>query len=177
MALVVQQEPPVAGANSYTTVQVFKEYHSTRGVDLTPYTDQQIEFGLIKATQFLDVRFEYVGYQYAKGQTTEWPRSSAYDKRGDRLDGIPLRVVWATCEYALRAMAADLLADPDRDPTGRAVKSKSEEVGPIKESVEYQDYGGFQLPVYPLADMLLKSAGLVVSGAAGGISSGNLGRS
>lgn len=176
MALIVQQEPPVEGANSYASVAAFKEYHGNRGVDLTSYGDQQIEFALIKATQFLDVRFDYVGYQYAKGQDTEWPRSSAYDKRGDRLDGIPKRVVWATCEYALRALAADLLADPERDPTGRAVKSKSEEVGPIKESVEYQDYGGFQLPAYPLADMILKSAGLVVNTGAGGISFGDVGR-
>lgn len=176
MALIVQQEPPVDGANSYAAVAAFKEYHSVRGVDLTPYGDPEIEFALIKATQYLDVRFEYVGYQYAKGQTTEWPRSSAYDKRGDRLDGIPTRVVWATCEYALRALATDLLADPDRDSTGRAVKSKSEQVGPIAETVVYQDHGGFQLPAYPLADMLLKSAGLVVNSGARGISVGDVGR-
>ncbi|MNV94103.1 hypothetical protein D3C71_1888740 [compost metagenome] len=117
-----------------------------------------------------------MGYQYAKGQTTEWPRSAAYDKRGDRLEGIPLPVVWATCEYALRALSADLLADPDRDSTGQAIKSKSEEVGPIKESIEYQDYGGFQLPSYPLADAILRSRGLIVTTGAGGISFGDLGR-
>lgn len=174
MVLVVQQEPPVDGANSYTTVSVFRAYHGARGTDVALYTDQQVEFALIKATQYVDVRFNFVGYQYAKGQDTEWPRSSAFDKRGDRLSGIPKPLAQAVCEYALRSLAADLLADPVRE-VGRQVKSRTEEVGPIKESVEYEGSAGFQMPSYPLADRILISKGLVI-GNLGGLSVGDVGR-
>lgn len=181
MAFTLQTQPPTAGANAYVSVADFRAYHADRGRDLsntTTYPDAMCQAAIVKATQYLDVRFEYVGYRYAADQSTEWPRTAAYDNRGDRLNGIPTPVVQATCEYAYRALDEELLADPSRDDYGKAVKSKSEGVGPIRESVEYVEYGGFEMPAYPMADRLLTSRGLVSGGAqtGGGLQVGNLGR-
>lgn len=162
MAFTVQTLPPTDGANAYVTVADFRAYHTDRGRDVndTLYPDAKVQAAIVQATQYLDVRFEYVGYRYAADQSTEWPRSAAYDNRGDRLVGIPVPVKQATFEYAYRALSDELLADPSRDDYGKAVKSKTESVGPIRESVEYADYGGFEMPAYPMADKLLTSRGL-----------------
>ena len=175
MAFVVQQDTPVASANSYVAVADFKAYHADRGNTFTA-EDTAIEQALVKATDYLDTRFRFVGCRDAKDQTTEWPRDHAYDDRGDNVEGVPQAVKDATCEYALRAISADLLSDPTRDATGRAIKSKSESVGPIKESVEYA-YDGqvFQLPEYPSADRLLFARKLVLRRSAG-IGGGIVGR-
>ena len=181
MAFTLQTQPPTAGANAYVSVADFRAYHTDRGRDVleATYADSAVQTAIVRATQYLDVRFEYVGYRYAADQSTEWPRTAAYDNRGDRLNGIPTPVVQATCEYAYRALTDELLADPARDDYGKAVKSKSEGVGPIRESVEYVEYGGFEMPAYPMADRLLTSRGLVSGGAqtgGGGLQVGNLGR-
>lgn len=180
MAFVVQTDPHTDGANAYIPVSFMREYHADRGRDLsnlTTYPDARLQVAIVAATQYLDVRFEFVGYRQDAEQTTEWPRSSAYNSRGDHLIGIPRPVKQATAEYAYRALTGVLLADPDRDGSGQVVKSKSETVGPISERIEYVEYGGLVMPIYPLADNILKAAGLIESGgASGGLSSGNLGR-
>lgn len=178
MAFTVQTDTPTAGANAYIAEAFFREYHEDRGTDTTDYDQSAVEAAIIKATQYLDVRFEYVGRRIVSDQSTEWPRNSAWNSRGDLVTGIPLRVKQATAEYALRALTSSLLADPDRDGTGRAVKSTSETVGPISERIEYADFKGFELPAYPLADQLLISYGLVAdTKSIGGLTSGDLVRS
>lgn len=181
MAFVVQTDPHTDGANAYITAAFMRDYHSERGRDLsntTTYPDSRLEAAIVAATQYLDVRFEFVGYRSDADQTTEWPRSAAYNGRGDRQVGIPRAVKQATAEYAYRALSATLLADPDRDGSGQAIKSKSETVGPISERLEYAVYTGFTMPIYPLADRLLTSQGLVSRdpGRTTGFASGDLGR-
>ena len=175
MAFTVQQDTPVAGANSYVAVADFKAYHADRGNTYTA-EDTAIEQALVKATDYLDTRFRFIGYRSDKTQTTEWPRENAWDDRGDAVDGVPQAVKDATSEYALRALTADLLADPDRDASGRDVASKSEAVGPLKESVEYA-HGGqvFSLPDYPSADRLLFARKLVHRKSQG-VGGGQVGR-
>ena len=162
MPITVQTQPPTPGANSYVSVADFKAYHDARLNTYTGKTDEQIGANLVKATQYLDVRFRFIGYRYAREQETEWPRQNAYDDRNDRVEGIPSAVVNATCEYALRAlMGTDLLADPARDATGRDIKSTSSKVGPIEEEVVYVEQAGYSLPSYPLADRMLSARGLI----------------
>jgi hypothetical protein len=175
MPIVVTTYPnPLA--NGYVTLLEARAYwaerlmtHTSTGVDDT------VSSAIIRATQYLDVRFGFVGYRELKDQDREWPRAYAYDNRGDRIIGVPKAIKDATCEYAFRALSASLLADPVRDDSGRVVKSKDEKVGPIAESVEYSEYAGFELPAYPAADRLLLAKGLIM-GKAGGISTGYIGR-
>jgi hypothetical protein len=122
----------------------------------------------VAGTEYLDTRWNYVGYRFAKEQTTEWPRQNAYDDRGDKVDGIPSQVQRACMEYSWRALNGELWADPERDPSGRAVESKSSSVGPISDSVKYARADA-DLPVYPVPDGLLRRRGLIAGAAIGGL--------
>lgn len=162
-------------ANGYVTLLEARAYWAARLMtNVASSDDDQVSAAIIKATQYLDLRFNFVGYRELKDQDREWPRAYAYDDRGDTVSGVPKAIKDATCEYAFRALSIDLLSDPVRDDSGNAIKSKDEKVGPISESVEYADHG-FELPAYPAADRLLIARGLV-KGKTGGISVGNVAR-
>jgi hypothetical protein len=168
VALIVQNDNgTVTGANSYQTLAEFKAYHDTRGNSYAAAAnDTAIEHALIKATDYLDQRFYFVGERaYGREQETEWPRVRAFDRDRYPVNGIPLEIKEATAEYALRAITADLNPDPDYDTTGQAIASKSETVGPITESVTYAGGGGVvMMPKYPAADQKLYKTGLVRDG-------------
>ena len=180
MAFIVQGDTPVAGANAYVDVAAFRAYHTDRGVDLSAYTDPQIQVAIVKGTQYLDLRFEYVGQRVDRLQDLEWPRKFAYNDRGDFVTGLPTAVKQATSEYAYRALSSALLADPTVSDTGLTVKSKEETVGPITEKYEFETRGGVALPDYPQADRILIARGLVksggTSGQTGGLMVGSIGR-
>lgn len=165
MAFTVQNDQgTVAGANAYVTVAEFKAYHTDRGNSWSTATDTAIEQGIVKATDYLDYRFRYVGNLLNIDQTTEWPRVGAFNRSRFLVAGIPDEIKQACSEYALRALSAELNPDPERDASGRTVQSKSEAVGPISESVTYVAGAVLQMPAYPAADRRLISSGLTRSG-------------
>lgn len=162
MAFTVQDDDGgVADANAYITVAFFQTYHEDAGNEVDG-ADEDIERAIVRATTYLDTRFKFRGRRLQnRDQTTEWPRSNCYDNDRNYVEGIPLEVKRATAEYALRAMTATLSPDPENTSTGQAILSKSEEVGPLKESVTYVRNSVFQMPKYPAADRMLTMAGLV----------------
>ena len=166
MGLTVQDNNgSVAGANAYISVEEFKDYHEDRGTDTSDFDDEAIEKAIVRATDYLDQRFNFVGKKrLGRDQTTEWPRTDAWDRDRYYINDIPPEVKEACCEYALRALAAELNPDPERNASGVAVLSKSEAVGPISESVTFVGGAVFQMPKYPAADQKLVRAGLVRSG-------------
>jgi hypothetical protein len=173
MAFVVQGDVPVTSANAYVDAAFFVTYHTDRGTDVSSHSTDEVQFAIVRATQYLDLRFEYIGERSLSNQELEWPRQFAYDDRGNSVAGLPVVVKWATCEYALRALTASLIADPSQaDDSGRAVKVREEAVGPIVEKVEYERGATYSMPDYPIADRMLISRGLVLSGAAGGSKAG-----
>lgn len=166
MGLTVQDNNgSVAGANAYITVEEFKTYHTDRGNAFSSFADEQIASAVIRATDYLDQRFNFVGKRLqGRNQSTEWPRYDAWDLDDYAINGIPGEVKEATAEYALRALTAALNPDPERDGTGAAIASKSESVGPISESVTYVSGSVFAMPKYPAADQRLIKAGLTRTG-------------
>lgn len=181
MAFTVQGDTPVVGANAYVDVATFRAYWEDRGVTTSPtYNDAAVQVAIIKGTQYLDLRFEYVGDRVDRLQDLEWPRQFAYNDRGDYVTGLPTAVKQATSEYAYRALTSNLLADPTSDDSGLVVKAKEETVGPLTEKYEYDTKMGYSLPDYPQADRILIARGLVRSGGtaygAGGLHVGNIGR-
>lgn len=181
MAFTVQGDTPVAGANAYIDVATFRAYWDDRGIATSPtYNDAAVQVAIVKGSQYLDLRFEYVGERLSRDQEMEWPRQFAYNDRGDFVTGLPTAVKNATAEYSYRALTMALLADPSYDESGRPLKYKEETVGPLTEKYEYEAHGVFTMPDYPQADRILISRGLVraglTSGQTGGLMSGNLGR-
>lgn len=160
MAFTVQTDPPMAGANSYSTVAEFRTYHKDRGNTIT-FGSGDIQKALIRATDYLDTRFSFVGDRQQSDQTTEWPRLDAFDQDDRLFTGIPEEVKEATNEYAFISLTAEINPSPTLDATGRAVEAKREKVGPIEEETRYTPGAAFILPKYPKADNKLIRRGLV----------------
>lgn len=163
MTLVLQNSTgTVTGANAYLSVADFKSFHDDRGNDYSDYTDPEIAAALVKSTDYLDGRFEYVGRRYNLYQLTQWPRLDAVTPDGLTVQGIPTEVQRASALYALRVLSGTTLApDPTPSATGGAVLSSSVKVGPIETRESYASGGSYSQPIYPEADMLLKMRGLV----------------
>lgn len=165
MLVVQDNNGSVAGANAYLSVEELQAYHTARGNALTGSTTQ-LEQAIVRATDYIDRRFNFVGKKRMASpeQTTAWPRIGARDADSHYQAGIPLAVKDACAEYALRALQASLMPDPDRDSTGVAIQAKIEQVGPIHEATHYVVGASFTLPKYPLADSLLYRSGLAIRG-------------
>lgn len=167
MTLIVQDDSgTVAGANGYVTVAEFKSYHDARGNAYGSATDSAIGIAIIKATDYLDTRFNFKGTRSHQGssQPTQWPRLNVVNSDGFWVSGIPDEVKKACCEYALRALSASLMSDPvSIDDSGRSVKRISKKAGPVSKDVEYSDSTAYQLPTYPAADRILFTSGLLQS--------------
>lgn len=97
------------------------------------------------------------GSDIVRPQPLSFPRAALRDRDGVIVEGIPLRLQWATAEYAVRARAASLIPDPTHDALGGTVTSLREKVGPIETATSYLagSATGTKLRAYPAADRLL----------------------
>jgi hypothetical protein len=168
--LIVQTDAgTVADANSYVDLTDFKAYHALRANSLGTSTDPQIEAAIIRAKDYLDQRFRYIGRKFnGPTQITEWPRIDAYDQDDMIISGIPNAVVEAACEYALRSLTDELNPDPVQD----GIESITETLSPMSETIKYSAEEQLELPEYPAADLKLRRAGLVRSGRVGNVRRG-----
>lgn len=163
MALTLQNDQgSVADANAYIDEAFLVAYHADRGLDLSANSTTDLEAAIVRATDYLDQRFTFVGEPIYGDYTTLWPRVNAYDIHNDLVSGIPIQIKRACAEYAVIALSAELNPTPDRDSTGAAIAAKTETVGPLTESVRFAKASSFELPKYPKADRMLIVRGLVV---------------
>lgn len=155
----------VSGANSYVSLAEFLSYQNQRGRSVE-YDAQKIKQALIRACDYMDMRFRYVGSKLlARQQTTEWPRYGAYDSDGELVEGVPIEVKNAQCEYAARALVGELSPDPKVDSSGFAISEKSTKIGPMQKTVKYANdpyTTKAEFASYPAADAYLRK--FVVSG-------------
>lgn len=176
MAFVVEDGTKPENANSYLSVAEADAYFTDRGITTWTGADNLKQIALVKATDYIEKRFgsKFRGRRESKDQSLSWPRYNAVDDDGFLLSGvneIPRRLKQATAEYALRALSAALLTDPDNTlPSGQIVEVR-EKVGPIEEQTKYENKPGMPksslvsdqyIPEYPAADLLLQ--GLLKSG-------------
>lgn len=173
MALVVEDGTGIANANSYVDATYVSTYLTERGRSTAwlALNDAQREAALIKATDYIDLRFSklFIGSKLTTTQSLAWPREYSSNETDYGL--VPTNLKKACAEYASRSMSAELLTDT---PTG-VVKRKKEKVGPIEEETEYTVpyqpastsflVTGDLIPVYPAADMLLEPLFKISKGA------------
>lgn len=90
-------------------------------------------------------------------QPLEWPRINVLTRAGTYTDGVPDRVKQACAEYAYRALAAQLFADPTIDASGRTVVEQEDKVGPISTRTRFEEGAALShlIKPYPAADRLL----------------------
>ena len=159
MVLVLQESPPIANANAYVLRDWVIDYHAQRGKAVA--SNEDLDTAIIRATDYVDQRFNFIGHPVNLDQTTAWPRCEAVNEHGYLIINIPLAVRRAVAEYAVIALDAELNPTPERDESGRSVIFKEEVVGPISESARYSKSGSFSMPSYPRADAFIAKAGLI----------------
>lgn len=81
----------------------------------------------------------------------EWPRNYAYDSLSNLITGVPTGLVYAICEYGIRARSAPLLTDDaDAGATG-----KTRSIAGASYTTSYS--GAKNRKAYPAADRLMRS--------------------
>lgn len=164
MAFVVEDGTAKADANSYVTIADADSYFADR--DNTAWTgaDAVKQAALVKATDYIEGRFgqRFIGSKKTTTQALAWPRTGAADFADT---AIPVGLRRACCEYAVRALSAELAPDLKVDASGLTVVATKKKVGPIETDYAVPQTGLGSTPMlfrpYPAADMLLR--GLVYS--------------
>lgn len=163
MPIVVEDGSGLANANSYASHAGYVAYWTERGA-VPAEAQAVIEAALIKATDYLGIRFTWKGIRSTSSQALDWPRLCAYGMPtaeypcGVPLEGVPLEVERATYEYAKRALAAPLAPDPTVSATGVALTRTKRKVGPIETEDEFtgSSASSTTFKPYPAADNLLR---------------------
>ncbi len=113
--MVVEDGTGLPLADSYASEDFLDDYVDDRGLTLA---SGDAETALIRASAAIDARYAgaYPGYRLAgRSQGLEWPRQNAWDAQGwlIRDDAVPIEVMQATCEAALRELAEPGSMMPD----------------------------------------------------------------
>lgn len=161
MALIVEDGSGLANAESYVSVSDAVAYASARGLTFTASPAAPAEAALRRATEWLDgtYRNRFPGYRTnGRAQALEWPRTGACDREGNEIasDEIPVEIIHATIEAAVRELASAGSLSPDIVP-GK-VKKRVRVEGAVE--VEYAVGSGSayeQRPVVAVIDAILSS--------------------
>lgn len=174
MAFTLQNDDgTIDDANAYASPAELRAYALDRGVDLTARSDDDLQVAVVKATDFLDSAFQFVGRQKRDAQGTSWPRLGITTSSQR---GLPAALVKACMQLALRAaQGTALTADTTVDPSGQVVSATSVKVGPIEKSTQFAVSSGGGLGVsssalsrrFPDVELGLRRAGLLGSANGG----------
>ena len=135
--MIVEDGSGLADSNSYCDIEFADTYFAERGrLDGWPTDDAGKEYALIKATDYIEMKYGYVfiGYKNSSKQALSWPRKDAVTNNGTvyASNEIPLKLKRACCEYAINAYAQDLMPQPEVDSSGYVAFVTKEKVGPIE---------------------------------------------
>ena len=148
---IIEDGTGVENANSYVTVQDFRDYWTDRGTDYTTKTDTEIENSLVLATQYIDKNFRYIGRKSTSIQRLQWPRYWAYDPEGYAYSGLPDDLISATCEAgSIITGGTQLFAN-----TEEGVTEKTENVGPVQTTYKFMSQQTGKV-MYQAVNMYLK---------------------
>lgn len=164
MAFIVEDGTGKPDANSFASVEFADSYFADRNIIAWSGSEPEKQGWLIQATDYIITRFygRFYGemeYSADPAQALPYPRIVAYVSVG-----MPLNLLKATAEYALRAKKGSLAPDAVYTASGQVIQAQKKKVGPIETETTYASGTGGSanlLRPYPAADMLLK--GLVRS--------------
>lgn len=161
-SFIAEDGTGLTDANSYVALAFANQYFEDRAVVAWTGDDAAKQSALVRATDYVETRFgdKFIGCKFSDTQALHFPTFSGnYDPgTGDKLtDVMPVKLLKAISEYAVRALTGSLAPDPTTDATGQRVQSKTETVGPLSESTTYIAGGTvFTFVPYPAADILLR---------------------
>jgi hypothetical protein len=158
-------------ADFYSTIIAAGVYHTDRGNTTWTGADELLNAAMLRGSEYIDqaYRSAFPGFKtLLREQLREWPRSDATDVEGNWLDAseVPIEVMNATYEAALRELVSPGSLLPDYTPVGLQKKVKVDVI-----EVEYLLPNGAQasLPVIPIINGILEPilTGTTASGIAG----------
>jgi hypothetical protein len=160
MTLIVENGSGLANAESYVSVNDAAAYAAARGLTFPASPAAKAEQALRRATAWLDGRYRsrFLGQRKnGRDQALEWPRINACDRDGNELapGEIPVEIVNATIEAAVREMASPGGLSPDVTPGKVKKRAKVDTI-----EVEYAVGTGTaydQRPVVGVIDGILSS--------------------
>lgn len=156
MALVKETGSGLSNSNAYDDVAGVTAYLSDRGYTLTGTTPLQ-EAAIIKASDFLDSTYTWLGSRVSATQSMAWPRAGASDiAEGFSIASniVPNAVKRAVAELAYKVTSGVILLQ-DLDRGGRLA---SVTVGPISVSYEPNSPTGIVYGITGLLKGLLRPA-------------------
>lgn len=154
--------------SAYGTDAAFQTYAAARGnTTVAAATEANRDAARLRASEFIDGRYgsAFPGYRSGgRDQVRQWPRSFATDSEGWTIQGdqVPEEVERATYEAAIRELATPGGLTPDVTLSTR-VKSTTEKVGPLSESVEYMSGTGGVSDLMPVLTILDDILGRLIS--------------
>jgi len=164
MAFIVQTpDAPLSTANGYITAVEFKAYHDDRNNVYTA-SDTEIEYAIVRATDYIDTRWTFAGSRKDADQSTECPRSGVYDQtNGLLLNDYPEELKEACAEYAMASIAGTLYATANIDTSGKSVKKIRKKADVLEKETEYFNPSRTAWTAFPVADGKMKRTRLLAS--------------
>src|SRR5690625_4006261 len=100
---------------TYLTIEEADAYWQGRDPSWEQASADAQQAAIVKATEWIDTAFNWVGRVASNDQALSWPRIGARDKEGRLRTGIPQEVKNATAWLALSALSSELDPAMDRD--------------------------------------------------------------
>ena len=140
-------------ADFYGTLAEANTYHSDRGNTTWTGADADLNIALLRGSEYIDqgYRLQFPGEKTGlRAQEREWPREGASDSAGNAIgvSEVPVEVLYASYEAALRELTVPGSLQPDYDPAGQ---QKSVKVDVI--AIEYTAAHGAQ-SVIPIINII-----------------------
>jgi hypothetical protein len=133
--LIVEDGTGLSTANAYVSVDDCAAYCTDRGLAFGASPTVTGEQAIIRASTAIDAiyRDRFPGNKRkGRAQAMEWPRSSAFDNSSELIadDEIPIEIIQAVCEAAIRELAepGSMMPDLERGGGVRRLKAGSVEI-------------------------------------------------
>lgn len=132
--MIVEDGDGIENANSYVTLDEAISYCNARGLTFAASPSSLGDAALIRASAAIDARYgaSFPGYRKSgRDQGLQWPRAAAYDSEGWLIaeDIVPIEVIQATIEAAVREFAVPNSMMPDLERGGEIQSIRAGSVG------------------------------------------------
>lgn len=135
ITLVVEDGTGLETANTYISATDADLYNANLGRAEWSVLDVEVKAAaLIKATQFIDASFQWIGKKKTSAQGLKWPRIEGKtpegieiqlsDSDGFGIEGVPSPVSKAVAETAFLSLSNDLFQVAD--PNGKVIRDKTD---------------------------------------------------
>ncbi len=135
ITLVVEDGTGLSTANTYISAADADVYNANLGrAEWDELEADEKAAALVKATQYIDTTFNWLGLKGSRAQALQWPRHLGIgtdgeplpivDRDGYDIEGVPIEVIKATAEAAFLSLENDLFQIAD--PNGKIIRDKTD---------------------------------------------------